>query len=108
MLGYRRKSYIIPTDTEIEAVQAWAKSELEPLAPLNEPVYHLTPAPERGLDGRPVIFKRTDWEAEDVVEATRESGFQRTKEWLDLIQPDHNQAELTQPVMPLKRATWPC
>ncbi len=103
VLGYRRKSYIIPTEAEIEAVQAWAKMELEPLTPLDEPVYHLIPAPERGLDGRLVIFKRTDWEAEDVVEATRACGFQRTKEWLDLIQPDHNQAELTQPVMPLKK-----
>lgn len=103
VLGYRRKSYTIPTEAEIEAIQAWAKVELDPLAPLSKPIYHLIPSPERGLDGRPVIFKRTDWEAEDVVEATTTCGFQRTKEWLDLIQPDHNRAELTQPVMPLKK-----
>ena len=44
-----------------------------------------------------------DWEPEEVVEATRKAGVQTTAEWLDLINPSRALAQLTQPVMPLKK-----
>ena len=68
-----------------------------------EPIYQLLPAPMRGANGKPVIFKRTDWEPEEVVEATIEAGVHKTSEWLDLIHPTRGLAQLSQPVMPLKR-----
>jgi hypothetical protein len=50
-----------------------------------------------------VLFKRNDWEPEEIVEATRANGVHRSKEWLDLLNPTRGKAELTRPVMPLKR-----
>ncbi len=103
VLGYRRKSYQAATDKEILAIQAMASENLPVLEPLGEPVYHLLPAPERGANGKPVLFKRNDWEPEEIVEATRANGVHRSKEWLDLLNPTRGKAELTRPVMPLKR-----
>ncbi len=103
VLGYRRKSYQIATDKEILAIQAMASENLPVLEPLGEPAYHLLPALERGANGKPVLFKRNDWEPEEIVEATRANGVHRSKEWLDLLNPTRGKAELTRPVMPLKR-----
>ncbi len=103
VIGYRRKVYQVPDDKEVQAIQSLAGEDLPILEALGEPVYRLLPAPERGANGKPVLFKRTDWEAEEIVEATQTKGVQRSKEWLDLLNPTRGKAELTRPVMPLKR-----
>ena len=103
VLAYKRRIYHIPTDKEVLSLQTLATTELEPIQPAAEPVYELLPAPTRGANGRPVVFKRTDWEPEEVVEATLEAGVHKTSEWLDLIHPTRGLAQLTQPVMPLKK-----
>ncbi len=103
VLAYKRRIFHIPTDKEVLSLQTLATTELEPIQPAAEPVYELLPAPTRGANGRPIVFKRTDWEPEEVVEATFEAGVHTTTEWQDLIYPTRNLAQLTQPVMPLKR-----
>jgi hypothetical protein len=103
VLAYKRKLYQLPTDKEVLSLQSMATTELEPIETAVEPVYELLPAPVRGANGKPVVFKRTDWEPEEVVEATIDAGFHRTSEWLDLIHPTRGLARLSQPVMPLKK-----
>ena len=73
------------------------------IQPVTEPVYTLLPAPTRGANGKPIVFKRTDWEPEEVVEATVHASVHKTAEWLDLIHPTRGLTQLTQPVMPLKK-----
>ena len=103
VLAYKRKLFQLPSDKEIFSLQSLATSELEPISMVEEPIYELLPAPSRGVNGKPSVFKRTDWEPEEVVEATIEAGVHKTSEWLDLIHPTRNLAQLTQPVMPLKK-----
>ena len=103
VLAYKRRIFHIPTNEELLSLQTLATTALEPIQPAAEPIYELLPAPTRGTNGRPVVFKRTDWEPEEVVEATLEAGVHKTSEWLDLIQPNRGLAQLTQPVMPLKK-----
>jgi hypothetical protein len=103
VLAYKRKVFEVPSDKEVLGIQALATTELEPIQIVDEPVYRLLPAPMRGANGKPVVFKRTDWEPEEVVEATIEAGVHKTSEWLDLIHPTRGLAQLSQPVMPLKK-----
>jgi superfamily II DNA or RNA helicase len=103
VLAYKRKHYQPPTDKEVFSLQSLATTELEPIRPAIEPIYELQPAPTRAANGKTIVFKRTDWEPEEVVEATIEAGFHRTSEWLDLIHPKRGLAQLSQPVMPLKK-----
>ncbi len=103
VFAYKRKSYQPPLDKEVLSLQALATTNLEPIRPAEEPVYELLPAPLRGSNDRTIVFKRTDWEPEEVVEATAQIGVQRTSEWQDLIHPTRGLAQLTQPVMPLKK-----
>lgn len=103
LLAYKRKSYIQPSEQEILSLQSLGSGDLEPLPAAAEPVYELLPAPARGANGKPILFKRTDWEPEEIVEATIAAGVQRTPEWLDLIQPTRSLTQLSQPVMPLKK-----
>jgi len=103
VLAYKRKVFHAPTDKEVLSLQNMATSELEPIETAIEPVYELLPAPSRGANGKPIVFKRTDWEPDEVVEATIEAGVQKTSEWLDLIHPMRGLAQLSQPVMPLKK-----
>ena len=103
VMGYRCKGSQTAADEKIQAIQAMSSAELPILEALPEPVYHLLPAPERGANGKPVLFKRSDWEPEEIVEATQANGLHRSKEWLDLLNPTRGNAELTRPVMPLKR-----
>jgi len=103
VLAYKRKLYQLPTDKEILSLQNLASIELEPIQSAIEPIYQLLPAPLRGANGKPVMFKRTDWEPEEVVEASKEAGVQKTSDWLDLIHPTRGLAQLSQPVMPLKK-----
>ena len=99
----RRTVYKAPMESEFGAIMALANQPMEPLMPVPQPLYELLPAPIRGANSRPVVFKRMDWEPEEVVEATQKLGVQTTAEWLDLIQPSRALAQLTQPVMPLKK-----
>jgi hypothetical protein len=103
VLAYKRKEVHAPTDKEILSLQGLATSDLEPIAVAGEPVYDLLPAPARCVNGKPIVFKRTDWEPEEVVEATITAGVHNTSEWLDLIHPTRGLTQLTQPVMPLKK-----
>jgi hypothetical protein len=103
VLAYKRKVFHAPSDKEVLSLQNLATSELEPIETAIEPVYELLPAPSRGANGKPIVFKRTDWEPDEVVEATIEAGVQKTSEWLDLIHPMRGLAQLSQPVMPLKK-----
>ncbi|MBI4926835.1 MAG: hypothetical protein HY835_03640, partial [Anaerolineae bacterium] len=103
VLAYKRKAFQAPTDKEVISNQSLAIIELEPIQSVDEPVYELLPAPARGANGKPVVFKRTDWEPEEVVEATASVGLHQTSEWLDLIHPSRCLAQLSQPVMPLKK-----
>jgi len=103
VMAYKRKLYQLPTDKEILSLQSLASTELEPIHPAVEPIYELLPAPFRGANGKPIVFKRTDWEPEEVVEATQEAGVHKASDWLDLIRPTRGLAQLSQPVMPLKK-----
>lgn len=103
VLAYKRKVFHAPSDKEVLSLQNLATSEKEPIETAIEPVYELLPAPSRGANGKPIVFKRTDWEPDEVVEATIEAGVQKTSEWLDLIHPLRGLAQLSQPVMPLKK-----
>ena len=103
VLAYKRKLYQPPTDKEVLSLQNLATEELEPIETAVEPAYELLVAPSRGANGKPIVFKRTDWELEEVVEATMEAGVQNTSEWLDLIHPTRGLTQLAQPVMPLKK-----
>ena len=103
VLAYKRKVFHAPTDKEVLSLQNLATTELESIETAIEPVYELLPAPSRGVNGKPIVFKRTDWEPDEVVEATIEAGVHKTSEWLDLIHPLRGLAQLSQPVMPLKK-----
>jgi hypothetical protein len=103
VLAYKRKVFHAPTDKEVLSLQNLATTELESIETAIEPVYELLPAPSRGANGKPIVFKRTDWEPDEVVEATIEAGVHKTSEWLDLIHPLRGLAQLSQPVMPLKK-----
>ncbi len=99
----RRLAYKIPGDREVGEITSLAQSEIVPIQPIPQPVYQLVQSPVRGANSRPVVFKRMDWEPEEVVEATQKAGMQTTSEWLDLINPSRGLVQLTQPVMPLKK-----
>ena len=99
----RRSIYKAPGENETGEIMGLANAQIPPIQPVPQPLYELLPAPVRGANSRPVVFKRMDWEPEEVVEATRKAGVQTTPEWLDLINPSRALAQLTQPVMPLKK-----
>ncbi|HAD06931.1 MAG TPA: hypothetical protein DCE76_07200 [Anaerolineaceae bacterium] len=99
----RRLAYKIPGDREVSEITSQSQCETVPIQPIAQPVYQLVPSPVRGANSRPVMFKRMDWEPEEVVEATQKAGVQTTSEWLDLINPSRGLATLAQPVMPLKK-----
>jgi hypothetical protein len=103
VLAYKRKLYQLPTEKEVLSLQNLTTEELDPIETAVEPIYELLAAPSRGANGKPIVFKRTDWEPEEVVESTMEAGVQKTSEWLDLIHPTRGLTQLAQPVMPLKK-----
>ncbi len=103
VLAYKRMLYQLPIEKEVLSLQNLATEELDPIETAGEPIYELLVAPSRGANGKPIVFKRTDWEPEEVVQATMEAGVQKTSEWLDLIHPTRGLTQLAQPVMPLKK-----
>jgi hypothetical protein len=103
VLATKRKQYQLPTDKEVHALQNLATAELDPIRIVAAPIYELLAAPEHASNGKSIVFKRTDWEPEEVVEATLEAGVHKTSDWLDLIHPTRGLTQLSQPVMPLKK-----
>jgi len=103
LFAVRRDGIHIPEAGEVESVQAWGRATLENLQPSPEPIYSLLPAPSRGFNAQPIVFKRKDWTDDEVVAATIEKGVMHTSAWKDLL--DLNKAGLgsVSPVMPLKK-----
>jgi hypothetical protein len=62
VLATRRLTYKIPGDREVGEIMGQAQGEIAPIQPIPQPVYQLVPSPVRGVNSRPVVFKRMDWE----------------------------------------------
>ncbi len=103
VLATKRVKYKIPSHEEIHQVQAWADVEPPMLVEVEEPLYELLPATDKGSGGQPIRFSRLDWQPEEIVDATHTRGLHSSKEWLDLLNPSRGLGELKQPVMPLKK-----
>ncbi|HRJ59483.1 MAG TPA: DUF6094 domain-containing protein, partial [Anaerolineales bacterium] len=103
VLAIKRVKYKIPSHEEVHQVQAWTDVEPPMLVEVEEPLYELLPAIDKGSGGQPIRFSRLDWQPEEIVDATQKRGMQSSKEWLDLLNPSRGLGELKQPVMPLKK-----
>ena len=103
VLATKRMQYEPPNDKEVHDLQSLATDDLDPIRIVDAPVYELLAAPEHASNGKSIVFKRTDWEPEEVIEATLEAGVHKTNDWLDLIRPTRGLTRLSQPVMPLKK-----
>jgi len=103
VLATKRVKYKIPSHEEVHQVQAWADVEPPMLVEVDEPLYELLPASDKGSGGQPIRFSRLDWQPEEIVDATQKRGLHSSKEWLDLLNPSRGLGELKQPVMPLKK-----
>ncbi len=103
VLATKRVKYKIPSHEEVHQVQAWADVEPPMLVEVEEPLYALLPATDKGSGGQPIRFSRLDWQPEEIVDATQKRGLHSSREWLDLLNPSRGLGELKQPVMPLKK-----
>ncbi|CAG0988794.1 hypothetical protein ANAEL_02171 [Anaerolineales bacterium] len=103
VLATKRVKFKIPSHEEVHQVQAWADVEPPMLVEVDEPLYKLQPATDKGSGGQPIRFSRLDWQPEEIVDATQKRGLHSSKEWLDLLNPSRGLGELKQPVMPLKK-----
>lgn len=103
VLGMKRLKFKMPSNEEIQQIQAWAEIEPPMLMDVAEPIYRLLPASDKGAGGQPIRFSRLDWQPEEIVDATQRRGVHSSKEWLDLLNPSRGLGEFKQPVMPLKR-----
>ncbi|NOH00495.1 MAG: DEAD/DEAH box helicase [Chloroflexi bacterium] len=103
VLATKRVKYKIPSHEEVHQVQAWADVEPPMLVEVDEPLYELLPAIDKGSGGQPIRFSRLDWQPEEIVDATQKRGLHSSKEWLDLLNLSRGLGELKQPVMPLKK-----
>jgi hypothetical protein len=103
VLATKRVKYKIPSHEEIHQAQVWADVEPPMLVEVDEPLYELLPATDKGSGGQPIRFSRMDWQPEEIVDATQKRGLHSSKEWLDLLNPSRGLGELKQPVMPLKK-----
>jgi len=103
VLATKRVKYKIPSHEEVHQVQAWADIEPPMLVEVEQPLYELLPASDKGAGGQPIRFSRLDWQPEEIVDATQKRGLHSSKEWLDLLNPSRGLGELKQPVMPLKK-----
>jgi len=103
VLGLKRSKFKMPSNDEIQQIQAWADIEPPMLVEVSEPMYNLLPASDKGAGGQPIRFSRLDWQPEEIVDATQKRGVLVSKEWLDLINPSRGLGEFKQPVMPLKK-----
>ena len=103
VLATKRVKFKMPSHEEVHQVQAWADVEPPMLVEVDEPMYELLPASDKGSGGQPIRFSRLDWQPEEIVDATQKRGLHSSKEWLDLLNPSRGLGELKQPVMPLKK-----
>ena len=103
IMATKRKVFQTPLEEDVRQLQALASGDLDALNPVPEPVYELLAAPSRAANGKLVTFKRTDWEPEEVVDATINAGVLKTNDWLDMINSRRGLTSLSQPVMPLKK-----
>jgi len=103
VMATKRVKYKITSHEEVHQVQAWADVEPPMLVEVDEPLYELLPATDKGSGGQPIRFSRLDWQPEEIVDATQKRGLHSSKEWLDLLNPSRGLGELKQPVMPLKK-----
>ena len=103
VLAYKRRIFHIPTDKEVLSLQTLATTALDPFQPSVEPVYELLPATTRGANEA----GRLQTHGLGTGGSGRSHGYSRCpydqSEWQDLIYQTRNLAQLTQPVMPLKR-----
>ncbi len=103
ILGLKRLKFKMPSNEEVQRMQAWVDVEPPMLVDMAEPMYNLLPASDKGAGGQPIRFSRLDWQPEEIVDATQRRGVLVSKEWLDLINPSRGLGEFKQPVMPLKK-----
>ena len=103
VLAVKRIKFKMPSNDEVMQVQGLADIEPPMLSEVNEPMYQLLPASDKGAGGQPIRFSRLDWQPEEIVDATQKRGVHSTKEWLDLLNPSRGLGEFKQPVMPLKK-----
>ncbi len=103
VLGVKRLKFKIPSNEEVQRIQAWAEIEPPMLMDMAEPKYNLLLASDKGSGGQPIRFSRLDWQPEEIVDATQRRGVHSSKEWLDLLNPSRGLGEFKQPVMPLKK-----
>jgi len=103
LLAKRRFGTHIPEVGEVEKVQAWGLATLQTLQPASEPTYVIPPAPVRGFNNQPIVFKRKDWTDEEKVDATLTKGVMQTSAWKDLLNPKRSETGSVSPVMPLKK-----
>jgi uncharacterized methyltransferase DUF6094/helicase-like protein len=103
VLATKRVIFKIPAHEEVHQVQAWADAEPPMFVEVDEPLYKLLPASDKGSGGQPIRFSRLDWQPEEIVDATQKRGLLSSKEWLDLLNPSRGLGEFKQPVMPLKK-----
>lgn len=103
VLGLKRLKFKMPSNEEVQQIQAWAEIEPPMLVDVVEPMYKLLPASDKGAGGQSIRFSRLDWQPEEIVDATQRRGVLVSKEWLDLLNPSRGLGEFKQPVMPLKK-----
>ncbi|MBI5965288.1 MAG: hypothetical protein HY863_17570, partial [Chloroflexi bacterium] len=103
VLAVKRIKFKMPSNDEVMQVQGLADIEPPMLGEVNEPMYQLLPASDKGAGGQSIRFSRLDWQPEEIVDATQKRGVHSTKEWLDLLNPSRGLGEFKQPVMPLKK-----
>ena len=103
VLATKRVKYKIPSHEEVHQVQAWAEVEPPMLVEVDEPMYKLLPASDKGSGGQLIRFSRLDWQPEEIVDATQKRGLASSKDWKDLLNPSRGLGEFKQPVMPLKK-----
>jgi len=103
VLAVKRLKFKMPSNEEVQQVQAWAEVEPPMLVEVDEPLYTLLPSSDKSASGQPVRFSRLDWQPEEIVDATQKRGVHSSKEWLDLLNPARGLGEFKQPVMPLKK-----
>lgn len=101
--GTRRLAYKLPKDEEVKQIQDWANQDLPVLEKVETPAYQLLAGPSINPAGKAVMFKRTDWEPDEIACAASRLGVHHSKEWADLIHPNRNLVTSMNPVMPLKK-----
>lgn len=102
VFGKRRLNAQLPDKTKLLTFFHQIEISVD-LHIFTETEYYIPESPKRGKSGKAIIFKRLDWEPEETAEAILTIGTHTLPVWQDLIQPDRNQTEFTQPVMPLKK-----